>query len=56
MTETQAEPTMTERFAAYRSLRRELEEGLLRIASSIDGREFSFQASLHGLDHEVGGT
>jgi hypothetical protein len=42
-------------FEAYRSLRRELEEGVLRMASSIDGRTFELQASLHGLDLEVGG-
>jgi uncharacterized protein len=55
MTETQAGPTTRARFEAYRALRRELEENLLRIASSIDGRTFGFQASLHGLDLEVGG-
>jgi hypothetical protein len=27
-------------FETYRSVRRELEEGLLRVASSIDGRTF----------------
>jgi DNA helicase HerA-like ATPase len=42
-------------FETYRSVRRELEEGLLRVASSIDGRTFGLQASLHGLDLEVGG-
>ena len=42
-------------FEAYRALRRELEEGVLQISSSIDGRTFSIQASLHGLDLEVGG-
>ena len=54
MTDIQAESTET-RFAAYRSLRRELEQNVLRIASSIDGRAFGFQASLHGLDLQVGG-
>jgi uncharacterized protein len=55
MTETRAASAAGAGFEAYRSLRRELEEGVLRIASSIDGRTFSLQASLHGLDLEVGG-
>jgi DNA helicase HerA-like ATPase len=42
-------------FQAYRSVRRELEEAVLRMASSIDGHSFMLQASLHGLDLEVGG-
>ena len=46
---------ITAGFEAYRALRRELEEGVLRLASSLDGRTFSIQASLHGLDLEVGG-
>jgi hypothetical protein len=42
-------------FETYRAVRRELEEGMLQVASSIDGRTFGLQASLHGLDLEVGG-
>jgi hypothetical protein len=36
---------------AYRSLRRELEEAVLPLAGSLDGRRFTFQASVH--DHQV---
>src|SRR4051794_28839083 len=36
---------------AYRSLRRELEDAVLPLAGSLDGRRFMFQASVH--DHQV---
>jgi len=55
MTETQADPTLGHRFAEYRAFRRQLEENVLRLATSIDGRTFGFQASLHRLDLQVGG-
>jgi uncharacterized protein len=38
----------------FRSLRRVLEKDVLPLATSIDGRRFSFQASLHGLELEPG--
>jgi uncharacterized protein len=41
--------------AAYRSLRRELEESVLPLATSLDGRRFTFQTSLHRLALRVGG-
>ena len=40
---------------AYRSLRRELEQSVLPLATSLDGAAFTFQASLHGLALQVGG-
>ena len=40
---------------AHRALRRELEESVLPLATSVDGRSFTFQASLHGLALQVGG-
>jgi hypothetical protein len=43
------------RLGAHRALRRELEEAVLPLAGSVDGRAFSFQASLHGLRLQVGG-
>jgi len=46
---------MQERLAEFRALRRALEERVLPLASSIDGRAFGFQASLHGLELEAGG-
>jgi hypothetical protein len=39
---------------AVRSLRRGIEEAILPLATSVDGRGFSFQASLHGLELELG--
>jgi uncharacterized protein len=39
----------------YRSVREELERGILPLATSVDGRRFSFQASLHHLRIQTGG-
>ena len=39
----------------YRAVRRELESSVLPLASSLDGRRFEFQASLHGLEVRLGG-
>jgi hypothetical protein len=39
----------------YRGVREELERSLLPLASSVDGRRFTFQTSLHGLELEAGG-
>ena len=39
----------------FRSLRRRLEEALLPLATSIDGRHFTCQLSPHGLDVRTGG-
>ena len=39
----------------FRDLRREIESAVLPLATSIDGRAFSFQASLHGLELRLGG-
>jgi hypothetical protein len=39
----------------YRALRRELERSVLPLATSIDGRRFTFQTSLHGLRVRLGG-
>ena len=38
----------------YRGVRRQLEEGILPLATSVDGRSFSYQASLHGLQLQPG--
>jgi uncharacterized protein len=38
----------------FRSLRRVLEKEVLPLATSVDGRRFSFQASLHGLELQPG--
>ena len=39
----------------YRSEREALEASVLPLATSVDGRRFEYQASLHGLELEVGG-
>jgi uncharacterized protein len=41
--------------AEYRDVREQLERAILPIATSVDGRRFSFQTSLHGLELEAGG-
>lgn len=43
------------RLAEYRNLRAELERAVLPLATSVDGRRFTFQASLHGLAIQAGG-
>lgn len=40
---------------SFRAARRNLEESVLPLATSVDGRRFSCQASLHGLRLQVGG-
>ena len=45
----------TSQLASFREARRELEASVLPLATSVDGRRFSFQASLHGLQLQVGG-
>jgi hypothetical protein len=40
---------------SFREARRDLEASVLPLATSVDGRRFSFQASLHGLELQVGG-
>src|SRR4051794_41894454 len=47
--------TVQERLAAFRADRDEIERAVLPLATSLDGRGFSFQASLHGLELQVGG-
>ena len=40
---------------SFRETRRNLEKSVLPLATSVDGRRFSFQASLHGLELQIGG-
>src|SRR5919202_932193 len=49
------EQTLAAGLARYRDLRRALEEAVLPLATSLDGRRFVFQASLHGLELRLGG-
>ena len=39
----------------YRSVREALETAVLPLATSVDGRRFRFQTTLHGLELEAGG-
>ncbi|HEY7631315.1 MAG TPA: ATP-binding protein [Thermoleophilaceae bacterium] len=39
----------------YRSIREQFERAVLPLATSVDGRRFSLQASLHDLELEAGG-
>jgi DNA helicase HerA-like ATPase len=48
-------PDVEAQLAQYRAVRRQLEEAILPLAGSVDGRRFSLQSSLHGLAFEVGG-
>jgi len=48
-------PGVEAQLAQYRAMRRELEQAILPLAGSVDGRRFSLQASLHGLAFETGG-
>ncbi len=49
------EATLAAQLADYRALRRELESSILSIATSVDGRRFTFQAPLESLELRVGG-
>ena len=45
----------TSGLAEYRRLRRDLERAIEPLATSVDGRRFAFQASLHDLAFQAGG-
>ncbi|HWM11067.1 MAG TPA: ATP-binding protein [Solirubrobacteraceae bacterium] len=47
--------TTPQRLDAYRSLRAEIESSILPLATSVDGRRFSFQAAIEGLELRLGG-
>jgi uncharacterized protein len=44
-----------DRIDAFRALRREIEDAVLPLGTSLDGRRFSFQAPLRDLELQVGG-
>src|SRR3954454_4167333 len=46
---------LDEGLARFRDVRRRLEQAVLPLATSLDGRRFVFQASLHGLELRLGG-
>ena len=43
------------RLEGYRDMRRDLERAIVPLATSVDGRRFTFQASLHDLAFQAGG-
>jgi hypothetical protein len=47
--------TLEGQLAEFRANRRELEAAILPLSTSLDGRQFSFQASLHELELQAGG-
>ena len=49
------DPALAAQLAGFREARRELEASVFPLATSVDGRRFSFQASLYGLQVQVGG-
>ena len=49
------ESRLSPQLETFREARRELEASILPLATSVDGRRFSFQASLYGLQLQVGG-
>ena len=53
----QVTPTgsVTDLVDEYRMVRGELERSILPLATSVDGRQFTFQASLHELQFQTGG-
>ncbi len=48
-------PDVNASLEEYRGMREALEVALLPLATSVDGRRFTFQVSLHGLELEPGG-
>jgi len=54
VTELSDGPRLDDRLERFRAVRRELEASVLPLATSVDGRRFSFQASLHDLELQVG--
>jgi hypothetical protein len=47
--------SLTDVVDEYRKVRGELERSVLPLATSVDGRQFAFQASLHNLEFQTGG-
>jgi uncharacterized protein len=47
--------SLTDVVDSYRRTRSRLERSVLPLATSVDGRQFAFQASLHGLQFQAGG-
>ncbi len=50
-----AESGFAPQLESFREARRNLEASVLPLATSVDGRRFSFQTSLYGLQLQIGG-
>ena len=50
-----AESRLGHQLESFREARRNLEASVLPLATSVDGRRFSFQTSLHDLQLQIGG-
>ena len=48
--------SLTDLVDEYRQVRGELERSILPLATSVDGRQFTFQASLHNCSFRRAGT
>jgi hypothetical protein len=48
--------SLTDLVDSYRRTRGDLERSVLPLATSVDGRQFTFQASLHELQFQTAGT
>src|SRR5918994_6065446 len=55
MEDARAMTTTGTHLEQFRTLRAELEQSILPLAGSIDGRAFALQSPLHGLELELGG-
>ena len=55
MSDDRARGRLADQVTRWRETRRSLEESVLPLATSLDGRRFEFQASLHGLELQAGG-
>src|SRR3954447_12083187 len=51
----QQDHALADGLARFRDVRRRLEEAVLPLATSLDGRRFEFQASLPDLELRLGG-
>ena len=50
-----SDPSLQGRLAEFRALRHEIEANVLALATSVDGRRFTFQAPLEPLELRAGG-
>jgi hypothetical protein len=48
-------PGIDQQLDSFRVTRRDIEASVLPLATSVDGRRFTFQTSLHGLELQIGG-